>query len=360
MRNLLLLLLLICILIIPSVCATGENEYLFDGETASRIFDVTIGNDNYFIYEVTNNNFIDSIGQNNRDLIIIGPSDYIAEDNEIKKSLFVYYTFMYFTENKDEVERDYQKAGNYIEKNANSLGQAFLDLFQKIPELCKKIPRLEIIEICVKPSTELDIMTVANKNIPDWTFALDNFDKLGGKILRLTGPEKIALFENANNIQKYQLVSEEFLTRMGVIEQYPALKSQPLRDFVGSNSNDKFLRLYNRISKLAFTEENKKQELDQLIENVTGGIKQIAKLNGNFSKLNSHRKSLVDGRKKINFEDKYYTSDIKSLDNYLLEIRELGNETSIILDKTRHDHSAKGIFSRMFNISVGWFKAIVL
>ena len=158
-------------------------------------------------------------------------------------------------------------------------------------------------------------------------------------------------------IHKYQLTAEDFLKKINVIDQYPALKSQPLRDFVGSNSNDKFLKLSDRISKLKSTEESKKQELDKLLENVSIGIKEIAKLNGNFSELNSRKKSIVEGRKKINLEDKYYTTDIKSLDNYLFKTTELGNETSMLLDKTRSMHNEKDVFSRAFNRFVGWFKA---
>lgn len=360
MRKILLFLVLICTLTVPLVFGAGENEYLFDGETVSKIFEVSIGDDNYFVYEVTKNNVIDFTGQNSRDLIVIGPSDYIAEDNEIKNSFFVYYTFRYFTENKDNVESDSQKVGNYIDKNANSLGQTILDLLKKAPELCKKVPKLELIEICVKPSTDSEIMTIISKDIPDWKVALAIFDGLGGKISRLTGPERTALLENAKNIHKYQLTVEDFLTKIKVIDQYPALKSQPLRDFVGSNSNDKFLKLSDRISKLKSTEESKKQELDKLLENVSIDIKEIAKLNGNFSELNSRKTSMIESRKNINLEDKYYTTDINSLDNYLLKTTELGNEASIILDKTRNAHIAKGIFSRAFNRFVGWFKALSL
>jgi len=351
--------MLISLLIILSAqnslaLAMGESEYLLEGEQiGSKLLNFDISGQKYYIYDIQN--------RKAEGLILIGPSNEIPDQDNIQKSLFIYFTSKYITDNQNKLKESYQKVYYDLETKSHSLSQQILNAFKEVPEQCFPIPKLEIISFCVKPTDKIEVMKVGSgifrSKIIDWDTAFENYKKVGGEILAITD-SPYTTYETIIEFYKDYKSSEIFLEKANLIDRYVIFKTNSILNSVSENSEKEFTYLSNRTLTLKNVESTKKSEANNLLDYIKVNLTEIAKKNGDISNINSNRKNIINTLNNINTEDNYYTSDIKALNDAIAQLNTLKVEIDQRLDNTITAYNLQGSFIRFIYGILGWFKTL--
>lgn len=334
--------------------ASGEDEYLLDGEQiGNQLLIFNMNGQKYYIYDIRDRKM--------DGFIVIGPSQRIPDDDEIKKSFFIYYSLKYIDENQFKIRDSYQNVYYDLSIKSHSISQQILDAFKNIPKVCMKVPELEVISICVEPTENIEIMKVNiigfKTNVVDWDTAFDNYKKVGGEIFAIIGVDKTN-YEDIESLYKNYKSSEIFLEKAGLINNYEILKTDNIVNFVSANTIREYSLLSNRLSTLKSTEGNKKQEADKILEDIKTNLTEIARKNGQISDIDSKRKSIIISLNKINTGDYYYTSDIKSLNNAISEASNLKLEIDNRTVSTINNYNSSNSLMKLIHGIAGYFKSL--
>lgn len=338
-------------------CIADPNEYLFPHEELGlKLATVEIDNLNYSIYSINTSQ--------EGNILVVNDKGEIPSDTSIKKSLFAYYTKEYFSRNNNRISGLYQETFNILHTQSKSVSQNILDLFKKTPEVCIKIPHLEFLSVCIKPTQDFGIVPLmSDLFVIDWMNILDTYIKLGGHIYYCEDNSGTIKYEVIIDLYKHLMSSHAFLEKSREATGINFVIIDMINPYtISLDADNKSYKDYEniktRINSLSQEERILYTKVESEIDSAHIIIKKIIGLNKDVSLIREKENSIRTQIKSINLEDQKYRSDIDKLNRLYSDSANLKMTAEEGYNLALEEYNKKNFFAQKYSQFIGGLKSL--
>ncbi len=336
----------------------SPNEYLFKEESLTTTgIVVEIKDKKFDIYKIENSRF--------GNVLITSSVGDIASSDEINKSMVTYYTYKYIKENEETIREHFHITANKLDREASLSYRKILNRFRSLTIFCVNLnlPYFRFMDVCVKPSDELEVMKSIISLFPDWETALNNYRRFGGDIFYFTDKSDSIRYSFTEKIYKSLIATYGFLQVAQEITGKTFIESDVINpDFVAQNVNTKSLREYEyiqkRVDELSQIEKTKFDQASSEIDGIKIIIKQIVKINGKLDEIKDEYNLLSDDINYISVKDQKFRTDIDKLEDTRLKIKELNKKVESSYTDQLNNYNQKNFIQKLIDDGVGWVRSL--
>lgn len=338
-----------------SLAYADASEYLFSNETlGAKQATIEINGANIDIYSISGSN----------DLLPITREGKLATGEDQQLALFSYETHTYVEMNEEEIKRFYHRTYNLLDDMTESDEQRFLDLFQALNGVCVKVPDFQLIQVCVEPSKDLDIMKIGwlGRKIPDWDVAYDNYKSLGSRVLVFTDTTSAIKYKTTNDFYRDMTITHSFLTVATQIKGVQFIDSNVLTpttvaSSVGKKTKMDTQNIDQRMLTLKRSEKQRYEDIQNKLNEVKETLQKISIVRGNYSSLNNERKAMATRLDAISTSDDRFKSDISQLDSIYQEAIQLKQRADDEYGSANAAFNSRSWWKKIAKI-VGWLDSL--